>query len=49
VVGESQLGSFTVLWELGLWQGSMDSEEMIGFLLKRAKSYDGRAGNDLGK
>lgn len=42
-------GHFTILWELGLWQVSMDSEEMIGFLLKPAKSYDGRAGNDLRK
>lgn len=42
-------GHFTILTELGLWQVSMDSEEMIGFLLKPAKLYDGRAGNDLRK
>lgn len=47
--GESRLGSF--YYPLGTWVGevSMDSEEMIGFLLKPAKLYDGRAGNDLRK
>lgn len=43
------MGVIFILWELGLWQVSMDSEEMIGFLLKPAKLYDGRAGNDLRK